>query len=157
MRDLPRYAAYRFITSFCFGGFFNYLIVNLIKLHYGALRPHFFDICKPDWSKIDCSKYVTEFNCTRTSEKDIYYMESWRSFPSSHSGVSVFGMMLVIFYVQERYINRYRYQNLIYPTIQALCVYWAAYASITRVRDHKHHPHDVIAGGLIALIMVYCS
>ena len=43
----------------------------------GRLRPHFFDVCKPDWSKINCTNsygqpvFITGDVCTGTDYKKL--------------------------------------------------------------------------------------
>jgi hypothetical protein len=66
---IPHRKLYTIWVSYAFGISSIYLFMNIMKLFYGELRPNFFEACKPVWPGMDCSKYVTEFNCTGTDRK----------------------------------------------------------------------------------------
>ena len=37
------------------------------------------------------------------------------------------------------------------PWLQCVCATWAMACSFTRISDHRHHPHDVLAGFVLGL------
>ena len=41
---------------YLFGWSLTMSVTMVIKNMTGRLRPHFIDVCKPDWSNIDCSE-----------------------------------------------------------------------------------------------------
>ena len=46
------WAAYSSIGVFLFGCACSQLATDIAKYSIGRLRPHFIDICQPDWSKV---------------------------------------------------------------------------------------------------------
>lgn len=62
------YAAsvYKAVGTFLFGAAMSQSLTDIAKYSIGRLRPHFLDVCKPDWKLINCSlgTYVEEFTCT---------------------------------------------------------------------------------------------
>ena len=48
-----------------FGLAVTFILTDAAKYLVGSLRPNFLAICKPDFSKINCSVgYVTNYTCT---------------------------------------------------------------------------------------------
>ena len=70
-------------------------ITDIGKYSVGRLRPHFLDVCKPDWSTLNCTNldgspryFVGNEYCTN-NEKDTWRFKDARlSFPSGHSSYS---------------------------------------------------------------------
>lgn len=62
------YAAsvYKAVGTFLFGAAMSQSLTDIAKYSIGRLRPHFLDVCKPDWKLINCSLgvYIEEFTCT---------------------------------------------------------------------------------------------
>lgn len=57
---------YKAVGTFLFGAAMSQSLTDIAKYSIGRLRPHFLDVCKPDWSKINCStgQYIEDFVCT---------------------------------------------------------------------------------------------
>ncbi|KAL1266878.1 hypothetical protein QQF64_002553, partial [Cirrhinus molitorella] len=57
---------YKAIGTFLFGAAMSQSLTDIAKYSIGRLRPHFLDVCKPDWTKINCTggAYVEDFFCT---------------------------------------------------------------------------------------------
>lgn len=56
---------------FLFGCAVSQSFTDIAKVSVGRMRPHFIDVCKPDFSTIDCSLgYITNYTCTG-SESDV--------------------------------------------------------------------------------------
>lgn len=50
---------------FLFGCAVSQSFTDIAKVSVGRMRPHFLDVCKPDFSTIDCSLgYITNYTCT---------------------------------------------------------------------------------------------
>ncbi|KAJ8319972.1 hypothetical protein KUTeg_001559 [Tegillarca granosa] len=63
---------YKTIGWYLLGGTFTLLVVEICKACVGRLRPHFFEVCKPNWNYINCSEYyVTDYNCTNEDEEEV--------------------------------------------------------------------------------------
>lgn len=50
---------------FLFGCAVSQSFTDIAKVSVGRMRPHFLDVCKPDFSTINCSLgYITNYTCT---------------------------------------------------------------------------------------------
>lgn len=59
-------SVYKAIGTFLFGAAMSQSLTDIAKYSIGRLRPHFLDVCKPDWGSINCSVgvYIEDFTCT---------------------------------------------------------------------------------------------
>ena len=58
-------ATFNVLLPFMFGAAVVQLITDIAKYSVGRLRPHFLDVCKPDYSKFNCTDgYITADVCT---------------------------------------------------------------------------------------------
>lgn len=57
---------YKAVGTFLFGAAMSQSLTDIAKYSIGRLRPHFLDVCKPDWKFINCSLgvYIENFTCT---------------------------------------------------------------------------------------------
>ncbi|TNN58687.1 Phospholipid phosphatase 1 [Liparis tanakae] len=57
---------YKAVGTFLFGAAMSQSLTDIAKYSIGRLRPHFLDVCKPDWKLINCSsgEYIENFTCT---------------------------------------------------------------------------------------------
>lgn len=57
---------YKAIGTFLFGAAMSQSLTDIGKYSIGRLRPHFLNVCKPDWKSINCSNgaYIENFTCT---------------------------------------------------------------------------------------------
>lgn len=76
-----------------YGAALNQFITDVGKYSLGRLRPHFLDVCKPNWSKFNCTDvrgnylFITDDVCT-VAKGTKKAKESRLSFPSGHSSFS---------------------------------------------------------------------
>ena len=139
------------------GNLVSMVVVYSLKLSVGELRPHFLNVCNPDFSIIQCQdtrgslRYVTNYTCTGDPE---LVREARLSFPSGHSSFITYNMAFLIFYLETK-------QYLPRGLRSIVCVFFALIAcliSITRLNDFKHHSHDVLTGmgiGVVTAILAY--
>ncbi|KAK4311591.1 hypothetical protein Pmani_016919 [Petrolisthes manimaculis] len=149
-RSLPPFiwAWYSTIGTFLFGCACSQLLTDVAKYSIGRLRPHFLDICQPDWSQINCTdpyRYIDPIPCTSTNSHRM--KEARLSFPSGHASFSAFTMVYFVIYLQMRY--KFRTPKLVRPFIQFVCLMMTFYTSLSRVSDYKHHWSDVFSGFLL--------
>ena len=59
-------SVYKAIGTFVFGAAMSQSLTDIAKYSIGRLRPHFLDVCKPDWKLINCTAgaYIEDFTCT---------------------------------------------------------------------------------------------
>ncbi|KAK3591655.1 hypothetical protein CHS0354_040563 [Potamilus streckersoni] len=147
---------YKTIGVFLFGMGLTLILGEIGKLFAGRLRPHFFDVCKPDYGKIDCfrnnfSVYVNvgDQYCMGT---DLSLMtDARKSFPSNHATAAFFGFTYFIIYLQVRFIWTRIY--LFRPLLQAAFMGVALYIAFSRIMDHKHHLIDILGGAVLGIIV----
>ncbi|KAJ2948384.1 hypothetical protein O0L34_g7623 [Tuta absoluta] len=149
--------AYKVVGIYLFGMACQQLTTDIAKYTIGRLRPHFFDVCKPD---IDCNllenkwRYIEEFQCLNNDAKLLKEMRL--SFPSGHSSFSAYTMIYFAMYLQKRFT--WRGSKLLRHGIQFVLIMFAWYTVMTRVSDYKHHWSDVLAGfsiGMLYAIVVF--
>ncbi|KAK7889314.1 hypothetical protein WMY93_024874 [Mugilogobius chulae] len=145
-------ALYKQMGVFIFGCAISQSITDIAKVSVGRMRPHFLDVCKPDFSTINCSLgYITQYTC---SGKDSEVQEARKSFFSGHASFSMYTMLYLAFYLQSRFT--WRGARLLRPLLQFTLLMMAFYTGLSRVSDHKHHPTDVLAGFVQGALVAYC-
>ncbi|XP_063075447.1 phospholipid phosphatase 3-like isoform X1 [Engraulis encrasicolus] len=145
-------ALYKQVGVFIFGCAISQSFTDIAKVSVGRLRPHFLDVCKPDFSTINCSLgYITEYNCQGDYSK---VQEARKSFFSGHASFSMYTMLYLAFYLQSRFT--WHGARLLRPLVQFTLLMMAFYTGLSRVSDHKHHPTDVLAGFFQGALVAYC-
>uniref|UniRef100_A0A096LSJ2 Phospholipid phosphatase 3 n=1 Tax=Poecilia formosa TaxID=48698 RepID=A0A096LSJ2_POEFO len=149
----PYFAAfYKQIGLFAFGCAISLSFTNIAKVSIGRLRPSFIDVCKPDFSTINCSMgYITEYKCQGPESQ---VLEARKSFFSGHASFSMYTMLYLVFYLQSRLT--WKGARLLRPLIQFTLIMMSFYTGLTRVSDHKHHPSDVLAGFFQGALVAVC-
>ncbi|XP_045695821.1 phospholipid phosphatase 1 isoform X2 [Phyllostomus hastatus] len=149
---------YKAVGTFLFGAAASQSLTDIAKYSVGRLRPHFLDVCDPDWAKINCSDgYVENYVCRGDAQR---VKEARLSFYSGHSSFSMYSLLFVALYLQAR--MKADWARLLRPTLQFGLVATALYVGLSRVSDYKHHWSDVLTGllqgALVAvLVVVYVS
>lgn len=148
---------YKAIGTFLFGAAMSQSLTDIAKYSIGRLRPHFLDVCKPDWRLINCTVggYIEDFTCTGDQKMS---NEGRLSFYSGHSSFSMYCMLFLALYIQARL--QADWARLLRPTIQFFLIAASVYTGLSRVSDYKHHWSDVltglIQGALMAILVVFC-
>ncbi|KAK3585273.1 hypothetical protein CHS0354_006328 [Potamilus streckersoni] len=137
---------------FLFGFVIAQLFTEVLKNAVGRLRPTFFDVCRPDFSRIDCRQgYITNYTCTNDEHLPNTLRTIRQSFPSGHSVFSMFTTVYLVLYIEKRL--HITYSHILKPTIQAAIFLLSLVCAVSRITDHKHHPSDVIAGLFIGSVV----
>ncbi|XP_010885169.1 phospholipid phosphatase 3 [Esox lucius] len=145
-------ALYKQVGVFIFGCAVSQSFTDIAKVSVGRMRPHFLDVCKPDWSTINCSLgYITDYQCNGPESK---VQEARKSFFSGHASFSMYTMLYLVFYLQSRFT--WRGARLLRPLTQFTLIMMSFYTGLSRVSDHKHHPTDVLAGFTQGALVAYC-
>lgn len=135
---------------FILGAGITHLLTNIPKYSIGRLRPHFFDVCVPDWSQLnDTSGYITADICSGTDQDLI--REARLSFPSGHSSMSLYCASVFMLYLNKRF--KWKWIKIARPILQTIAFGMAFYTCLSRISDYKHHWSDVLAGGILGLII----
>ncbi|XP_026168903.1 phospholipid phosphatase 3-like isoform X1 [Mastacembelus armatus] len=145
-------ALYKQVGVFLFGCAISQSFTDIAKVSVGRLRPHFLDVCKPDFSTINCSLgYITDYHCQGPESK---VQEARKSFFSGHASFSMYTMLYLVFYLQSRFT--WHGARLLRPLTQFTLIMMSFYTGLSRVSDHKHHPTDVLAGFVQGALVAYC-
>uniref|UniRef100_A0AC35U649 Rap-GAP domain-containing protein n=1 Tax=Rhabditophanes sp. KR3021 TaxID=114890 RepID=A0AC35U649_9BILA len=143
------------IGHFLFGLHLMLTFITVIKVSNGRLRPHFIDVCAPDvFLSSECTghNYITNYTCTRPNTAQI--REARLSFPSGHTSISFYAAIFFVLYIHS-HCQTLKDYYLLPITLQFLALLLAAYTSISRITDHKHHYEDVLSGMLIGWTFAY--
>ncbi|XP_061695184.1 phospholipid phosphatase 3-like isoform X3 [Syngnathoides biaculeatus] len=145
-------ALYKQVGVFVFGCAVSQSFTDIAKVSVGRLRPHFLDVCKPDFTAINCSLgYIADYQCQGPDNR---VQEARKSFFSGHASFSMYTMLYLVFYLQSRFT--WHGARLLRPLTQFTLVMMSFYTGLSRVSDHKHHPTDVLAGFLQGALVAYC-
>uniref|UniRef100_A0A1A8BBG5 Phospholipid phosphatase 3 n=1 Tax=Nothobranchius kadleci TaxID=1051664 RepID=A0A1A8BBG5_NOTKA len=145
-------ALYKQVGVFIFGCAISQSFTDIAKVSVGRMRPHFLDVCKPDFSTINCSLgYITDYQCQGPEGK---VQEARKSFFSGHASFSMYTMLYLVFYLQSRFT--WHGARLLRPLTQFTLIMMSFYTGLSRVSDHKHHPTDVLAGFIQGALVAYC-
>uniref|UniRef100_A0A8C2CCP7 Phospholipid phosphatase 1 n=1 Tax=Cyprinus carpio TaxID=7962 RepID=A0A8C2CCP7_CYPCA len=148
-------SVYKAIGTFLFGAGMSQSLTDIAKYSIGRLRPHFLEVCKPDWKQINCTggAYIEDFICT--GDPDMVN-EGRLSFYSGHASFSMYCMLFLALYLQAR--MQAEWARLLRPMLQFFLIAASIYTGLSRVSDYKHHWSDVltglIQGAIVALLVV---
>lgn len=163
-KEIPSYlvSIVKLIVGYLFGTACSQTLTDVCKYSIGRLRPHFFDVCRPDWSSIDCGteihpNFITNYTCLGNLELFPEYDESQHrikdshlSFCSGHASFSFQAMVFVILYLQARLLRRDRpNQTILIHALQFAAFLYAFFTALSRISDYKHHPGDVLFGSIL--------
>ncbi|EDV52760.1 putative phosphatidate phosphatase [Drosophila erecta] len=144
-------------ATFSFGFIATYLTTELAKHAVGRLRPHFYHGCQPrldDGSSCsdpqNAELFVEQFHCANHNLSTRQIRELHVSFPSAHSSLSFYSMVLLALYVHGVWRGRGGVQVLRH-VLQFLLLMAALCVSLSRVADYWHHWSDVLAGALLGV------
>ncbi|GFN98742.1 phospholipid phosphatase 1 [Plakobranchus ocellatus] len=144
---------YQLLAIFVFGAASTHFLTNLPKYSVGRLRPHFLDVCKPNFSLInDTSKYIEEDVCTGDPDR---ITEARLSFPSGHSSMSMYCAVFFILYLQKRF--SFTRISLLRPLLQVAIFGLGLYTGLSRITDYKHHWDDVLAGAALGCLLAFLT
>lgn len=74
-------------------------------------------------------------------------------FSPGHASISLYTSLFLVWYLQCRIP---KLQSLFFiPFLQAILLVWNCLVSISRITDHRHHWHDVLAGALLGIAFAF--
>ena len=150
------------VPSFLFAAITTQCITDITKYSIGRLRPHFIDLCRPQFRSsstgqlltltresncIDPYAYVERYTCTNEN-----YFTDWKdkdahlSFMSGHSSIAASCLIYLVIYIQSRFRWVYCSDGLISHLYQCGLIFLAIYTGLSRISDYKHHWSDVLTG-----------
>mmetsp|Transcript_28755 Transcript_28755/g.54312 ORF Transcript_28755/g.54312 Transcript_28755/m.54312 type:complete len:318 (-) Transcript_28755:1179-2132(-) len=152
---------YNTLCSYLVAISLTFLIVDILKLYCGYLRPHFYEVCMPDDANYEY--------CTNENENEV--REVRLSFPSGHAGLSMSGLGSFSMYLYHRFgvgslvsspsssrdkanTRAHRYARL-WSFLAVAPVLVALFIGASRIHDNHHHPVDVVGGWAIGGVAAY--
>lgn len=139
-------------------------ITDVGKYSIGRLRPHFYNVCKPDWATLNCTDsngvknyFIGNKYCTNRDDSK-KFKNIRLSFPSGHSSHSAYFATFLILYIDWFIICTNPFAALPKSFVQIALGSGAIYCGFTRVSDYKHHPGDVVAGlslGFVIAVIIF--
>jgi len=128
-------------------------LTNIMKITVGRPRPDLFGRCQlpSDLTSNPLHGLTSWRVCTRTD----LLKDGFRSFPSGHSSFAWAGMWYLILFgaAKMRISNRKGYTWKSWLLVAPLCC--AILIAISRLMDYRHNPTDVIAGGILGVLVAW--
>ncbi|EDW19686.1 putative phosphatidate phosphatase [Drosophila mojavensis] len=155
---------YNTLRWFILGYAAESLLKDMGKNVIGRLRPHFFEVCRPqlpdngyctDEVHRSGGVYHTVYRCNTdlSGATEEMLADTHVSFPSGHSSMAFYGMVFMALHLE-----RIRWPlpgSLLRPVCQLFCVFLASFVGLSRVMDYKHHWSDVLAGSLLGAAIAF--
>jgi len=149
------------LVLYALGAISTLLITEVGKRTIGRLRPHFMEVCNPDFSKFDCFVTIDGVqipNYIRIEQAGCrgnprLIREARVSFPSGHSSFTTYSMLFLIIYLEGRIrLDKTRFFKAF---IQLAAFIAAWHTCLSRVSDFKHHHTDVIGGAFLGACVAF--
>ncbi|CAG8500600.1 2042_t:CDS:2 [Paraglomus occultum] len=139
-------------TSVAFSLVFTSLFWITVGSHLG-LRPYFLTKCQPDVHRLSPDIiYYTADICTQPLKKF-----DFQGFPSGHASNAFAGWVFFVLYLNSKLKpwngTAYVWKGLVLTLPLAL----ATWVALTRVRDFRHFPFQIILGSLIGIASAILS
>ncbi|EST08955.1 Phosphatidic acid phosphatase type 2/haloperoxidase [Kalmanozyma brasiliensis GHG001] len=133
-------------------------VTTIIKCTVGRPRPDLIDRCQPAPGSVNASPYglVTDIICTVGVDNKIL-RDGFRSFPSGHASTSFAGFTYLSLYLAGKLHLFDRRGHAVTAWLCGTPLMAATLIAVSRTMDYRHHATDVIAGGLLGLVVAYWS
>ncbi|RYP46227.1 hypothetical protein DL768_007546 [Monosporascus sp. mg162] len=144
--------------------------VVMIKLLVGGLRPHFYDLCKPDPTLASQAQrnttgqngvgyqnymYTSEI-CTVDHNQHLW--NGLESFPSGHSSTIFAGMVFLYLYLNAKLKVFSNYHPSMWKLVVLyLPILLACIISGLLTVDQSHNWYDIVAGAVIGIVFAFSA
>lgn len=131
----------------------SFIVISVLKIFFSSPRPDLLSRCgkSGDQGQLDSLlASVTQLRCPGDSQVNGLIRDGWMSFPSGHSAVAMSAAVTSAVYLFAHLPFRGRVNRV---WLVAAPVFLAGLIMASRVKDNRHHPEDVLAGGLVAVCM----
>jgi phosphatidate phosphatase len=125
----------------------THILTIIGKITAGRLRPHFLDVCEPNYASFNCTDewglplYVQHFTCLGDSG---LVAEARLSWPSGHSSFAAFFSVFLAVYISSLPVVPFRTVLLTFLSFMILLL-----IGLSRISDNKHHATDVLSGWIL--------
>lgn len=141
------YTAYVSVLSVFISVFTTSIITDILKNHFGRLRPDFLARCIPAPGTPKDVLVLPQFVCTTKNIGRL--MDGSRTTPLGHSSISFAGLLFASLWlcgqlkVTRPQVGAWRWAVSFIPTMGAMLI------ALSRVQDYRHHFVDVFLGLVI--------
>ncbi|KAI9841341.1 MAG: hypothetical protein M1837_000774 [Sclerophora amabilis] len=136
---------------------FTLVITQSLKTVTGKPRPDLIDRCRPKEGSEDAPVFgLSDSSICEQTEHSIL-KDGFRSFPSGHASTAFAGLFYLSLYLAGKlhvFDNRGEVWKLFIVLLPSL---GASLIADSRIMDARHHPFDVITGGLIGIAVAWCA
>jgi len=124
---------------------FNLFSTFLLKCLVGRPRPEFLKwSCQPNIAL--CVGNMCTTAACQANQSNIY--DGHQSFPSAHASISFAGLSFLSLFIWG--LTKPHLTGHLLPVLAAFCpLLTAAYVSLSRVQDYRHHWEDIVIGSIL--------
>jgi len=154
------FEVYRAVGYFLIGVCANQFFTDIGKHTVGRLRPHFWDLCRPNvtCTTDNMNDYISDYKCLNTEHPLIKpekfedrLLDARKSFPSGHSSFALYCAIFFVLYSEYR-LGKILKLRLARHFFQLIAMAWSLWVCGTRIVDFKHRFSDVAAGMIIGTV-----
>ncbi|KAI0004820.1 phosphatidic acid phosphatase type 2/haloperoxidase [Xylariaceae sp. FL0662B] len=132
----------------------------MIKWLIGGLRPHFYDVCKPDLTRLSGVGYqqymFTSAVCTNTDKAQLW--DAMQSFPSGHSTTVFSGYVFLYLYLNAKLKVFANYHPSMWKLVLLyLPILGAVLVCGLLTIDQSHNWYDIVAGAIIGTMFAFSA
>ena len=143
--DIVR-SVWKYLQYILCGAYWSGLLLLMIKLRIGRLRPCFLEACNLNSSLNGKDQLI--YDVSRCSNTNYHYY--CQSFFSGHAMIAFYVFMSIAGYINAKKIS-WKKIYFIY------CLAFSCLISYSRVLDSQHHLTDVIVGAAVGCIFAFLS
>ncbi|CCG84068.1 protein of unknown function [Taphrina deformans PYCC 5710] len=133
------------------------VFTNALKVTIGRPRPDLLARCMPTTTAVDPVPYglSTSAICTQTNAAILN--DGFRSFPSGHSSMAFSGLAYLTLFLAWR-LSLFNKKGQTWKwTVVMLPFLIASLVAISRIKDNRHHPFDVLFGSGLGIVTSFIA
>ncbi|CAO3686870.1 unnamed protein product [Umbelopsis vinacea] len=125
---------------------FTLMFTDVLKITIGEPRPDMLARCQPSNTSAPPESLLTISVCSNV----LNLQDGFKSFPSGHSSFSFAGLGYLSLYLCGKLHVFDRQGHVWKGFVVMIPLLGAVLVAISRIMDYRHHPWDVVFGGLLA-------
>ncbi|KAL8883528.1 MAG: hypothetical protein Q9215_008177 [Flavoplaca cf. flavocitrina] len=132
-----------------------FVITGALKNATGKPRPDLIERCQPRPGSADPLPFGLSNITICTQENHKLLKDGFRSFPSGHSSSAFAGLFYLSIYLAAK-MHVLDNKGEVWKTfIVMIPTLGAALVAVSRIMDARHHPFDVISGGMLGMLVAW--
>ncbi|KAJ2959405.1 hypothetical protein NQZ79_g5148 [Umbelopsis isabellina] len=135
---------------------FTLMFTDVLKITIGEPRPDMLARCQPAPNTQSPAEALLNISIC-TTPYDSTFQDGFKSFPSGHSSFSFAGLGYLSLYLCGK-LHVFDHKGHVWKGFVVLIpIMGAILVAISRIMDYRHHPWDVVFGGLLGFLAAYFS